>query len=104
MQTGWAIFWVLVALGFYRLRCSYGMAYGIIEVIAGTVAIILSEFPPYTVITANDISVVGSQALHILTLMGGIYIVVRGMDNINQNLPPRLRPAWQRIFGASRAS
>ena len=99
MQTGWAIVWVLVALGFYRLRCRYGFAYGIIEVTAGTIAIMLSEFPPFTVLTAGDVSVVGSQALHILTLMGGIYIVVRGMDNIDQNLPSRWRPAWQRIFG-----
>ena len=104
MQIGWAIFWVLVAIGFYRLRCSYGFAYGIIELIAGTIAIILGEFPPYTVLTANDTSAIGSQALHILTLMGGIYIIVRGMDNIDQNLPSRWRPAWQRVFGTSHPS
>ena len=31
--------------------------------------------------------------------MGGVYIVVRGLDNIDQGLPERWRPAWRRIFG-----
>jgi hypothetical protein len=38
-----------------------------------------------------------------LALMGGVYIVVRGLDNIDQGLPERWRPAWRRVFGDTRA-
>ena len=93
------IFWVLVAIGFYRIRCSKRFVYGLIEIIAGVVTIVLGEFPPYSILTDDGSSVLGTRAAHILTLMAGVYIVVRGLDNMAQDLPHRWRPAWRRIFG-----
>jgi hypothetical protein len=93
------IFWVLVAIGFYRVRCARRFVYGVIEIVAGVGTIVLGEFPPYAILAANDAWALGSRAAHMLTLMAGVYIVVRGMDNMAQDLPRRWRPAWRRIFG-----
>lgn len=93
------VFWILVAIGFYRLRCATRFGYGLIEIIAGIGAIILGEFPPYSALIADNVWQLGSRASHMLTLIAGVYIVVRGMDNIAQDLPERWRPAWRRVFG-----
>lgn len=92
--------WVLFAIGFYRVRCWNRFVYGLIELAAGIAVIILGEFPPNAVLTADGSWPLGSRAAHMLTLMGGVYIVVRALDNIGQGLPPRWRPGWRRIFGA----
>jgi len=93
------IFWVVVAIGFYRIRCASRLLYGAIEIVAGMATIVLGEFPPYAVLTSDTTWALGSRAAHMLTLMAGVYIVVRGLDNISQDLPLRWRPAWRRIFG-----
>jgi hypothetical protein len=93
------MFWVLVAIGFYRIRCASRPLYGAIEIVAGLATIVLGEFPPYAVLASDTTWSLGSRAAHILTLMAGVYIVVRGLDNIAQDLPARWRPVWRRIFG-----
>src|SRR3954453_12235985 len=96
------IFWVAVAVGFYRVRRWSRLLYGAIEVAAGTGVIIIGEFPPNAIVSASSWTL-GSRAAHVLAVMGGVYIVVRGIDNIDQGLPGRWRPAWRRIFGDIRA-
>ena len=93
------VFWVVVAVGFYRIRCWSRLLYGAMEVVAGIGVIILGEFPPKAITAAASTWTLGSRAAHMLALMGGVYIVVRGLDNIDQGLPERWRPAWRRIFG-----
>jgi len=93
------VFWVVVAVCFYRIRCWSRLLYGAMEVIAGIGVIILGEFPPNAITTAASTWSLGSRAAHMLALMGGVYIVVRGLDNVGQGLPERWRPAWRRIFG-----
>jgi hypothetical protein len=101
MEIAVTALWVLFAIGFYRVRCWNRLVYGLIELAAGVAVIILGEFPPYTVLTAGDGSwPLGSRAAHMLTLMGGVYIVVRALDNIGQGLPGRWRLGWRRVFGA----
>ena len=93
------MFWVVVAMVFYRIRCASRLLYGAVEIVAGIVTIVLGEFPPYAVLTSDTTWTMGSRAAHMLTLMAGVYLVVRGLDNIGQDLPDWLRPAWRRIFG-----
>jgi hypothetical protein len=93
------VFWVVVAVGFYRIRCWSRLLYGAMEGVAGIGVIILGEFPPNAITASASTWTLGSRAAHMLALMGGVYIVVRGLDNIDQGLPKRWRPAWGRIFG-----
>jgi len=96
------IFWVAVAIVFYRVRCWSRSLYGAMEVAAGIGVIIIGEFPPTAIASASSWAL-GSRAAHVLALMGGVYIMVRGIDNIDQGRPGRWRPAWRRIFGDIRA-
>jgi hypothetical protein len=102
MDIAVTVFWVVVAVAFYRVRCRSRLLYGALEVAAGIGVIIIGEFPPNAIAAATTWTL-GSRAAHMLALMGGVYIVVRGLDNIEQALPGRWRPAWRRIFGDARA-
>ena len=99
MDIAVTLFWVVVAVAFYRIRCWSRLLFGAIEIVAGIGVIIIGEFPPNAVATAANVWTLGSRAAHMLALLGGVYIVVRGLDNIDQGLPERWRPAWGRIFG-----
>jgi hypothetical protein len=103
MEIAVTVFWVVVAVAFYRIRCWSRLLFGAMEVAAGIGVIVIGEFPPNAVVTAANTWTLGSRAAHILALMGGVYIVVRGLDNIDQALPERWRPAWRRVLGDTRA-
>ena len=38
-----------------------------------------------------------------VSLVLGIYLLVRGMDNVDRDLPPSWRPWWNRLFPKQRA-
>jgi hypothetical protein len=99
MEIVVTLFWVVVAFGFYRVRCWSRFLYGVMEVGAGIGVIVISEFPPSAITATANTWALGSRAAHILALMGGVYVVVRGMDNIDQGLSERWRLAWRRVFG-----
>ena len=80
------IFAFATALWFYRLRGRHPLFYGITEISVATAAIWL------TINTENALSLKG------LALLGGIYIIVRGLDNMDRGMPSWLRPAWERLF------
>jgi hypothetical protein len=103
MEIVVTVFWVVVAVAFYRVRCWSRLLFGAIEIAAGIGVIVIGEFPPNAIAAAADAWTLGSRAAHMLALMGGVYIVVRGLDNIDQGLPERWRPAWRRVFGDTRA-
>jgi hypothetical protein len=68
--------------------------------VVALILIILTLNPPYLVIvadTAND-SVIGAWLLHDVNILVGIYVLVRGMDNIDEDLPRRWRKTWDRFF------
>ncbi|MGE0257305.1 MAG: hypothetical protein AB7H71_16840 [Alphaproteobacteria bacterium] len=103
MEIAVTVFWVVVAVAFYRVRRWNRLVFGAIEVAAGIGVIVIGEFPPSAIAGAAESWTLGSRAAHLLALMGGVYIVVRGLDNIDQGLPGRWRPAWGRVFGKTRA-
>ncbi|HWE73015.1 MAG TPA: hypothetical protein VG328_07640 [Stellaceae bacterium] len=91
---------VMATLGFYRLRCSRPFIYGACEV-AVALAIIVLTFDPHiraaapAAIPPTTLSVVLSESVGVLT---GIYVFVRGMDNMRRDLPYRWRSRWASWF------
>jgi hypothetical protein len=103
MEIAVTVFWLVVAVAFYRVRRWSRLLFGAIELAAGIGVIVIGEFPPNAIAGTVDSWTLGSRAAHMLALMGGVYIVVRGLDNIEQGLPERWRPAWRSVFGDPQA-
>jgi TctA family transporter len=79
------------ALVFYRLRGTHPRDYGILEVIFGTCSIV-------AVIFSSSHEIVG----RLVGLFGGMYIIVRGLDNIDKDVPDRFRDIWRVVFPKGR--
>lgn len=94
---------IVVALFFYMLRCRRQLWYGVCEIIVAFVVIYLAFKPPYTALAlAQGYSPIGIQVQHYYGLLAGIYIFVRGMDNIRAGLPVTCRTRWDNIFFGTR--
>jgi len=77
----------------YWFRSRYRLAYGITEVGVGLVAAV------YAVLPSFDVMRLGAAA--ILQLVGGFYIIVRGLDNTGLGLRgTRLGVLWARWFSS----
>jgi|SRR5215208_370876 len=92
---GVAVLIPLVGVVLYWIRCHYRLSYGMSEVIVGSVMGIRAGIAA----TSSKIE----MASTLLQALGGIYIVVRGMDNIQQGLAnTRFAARWQSIFSDRR--
>jgi hypothetical protein len=82
-----AILFISVALLLYGMRTRYPFIYGVVEVIVGISAIIavLPNQP------ATNTLVVYAE---LLSVSGGMYVIVRGLDNMNKAVPERIRAFW----------
>jgi hypothetical protein len=75
--------------------------YGLIEIIV-SIAVISFVFFPVTSSNLRPIAP-GLSALEIalansVGLLAGIYVLVRGLDNVDRGLPERWRPVWDKVF------
>ena len=84
----------IVGLFFYWWRQNHSLSYGMLEFFGGAYAairVISGLNYDYTKMGLAELSVVG----------GGIYIIVRGLDNIGKGLEKNERPIfkyWKRLF------
>ncbi|GEM_PF-6573836 len=90
---------IVVSTGFYWLRCRRPCLFGVIEILVGLLVIHLTFHPGYNTSMAQEISypelILGSWA----GTLAGVYIFVRGMDNIDKGPPPGwLRLRWNKLF------
>jgi hypothetical protein len=81
---------LLLCLMFYYLRSRRPLAYGLLEIWAGILTLSFAIFSP-----AQNALLKG------LGLLGGVYIVVRGLDNVDRGLPAGLRRYWDKAFPKS---
>ena len=73
----------------YWFRLRYRATYGMVEMFIGA-WISVNAFPLDSVLDAA----VGLQ------MLGGLYVVVRGLDNVGSGVKgTRYEPNWRRIFG-----
>src|SRR3954447_19032687 len=89
---------ILLAVAFYWLRCRWRLAYATIEIVAGIGVLIALGYAPFTFNPNTTNFIYFRYAFHTLTLMGAVYLVVQGMDNLEQSLPPKLHDLWVRFF------
>lgn len=78
---------VLMAFVLFRLRRSKPALYGSIEIMVGVAVIVFSVRTSTTDLIAK-----------IVAILGGVYIIVRGLDNIDRRLPEFFRPVWKKAF------
>ena len=78
---------LLIACLLYGLRGTSPFFYGLIEIGIGCLAILFALEPNTT----------GSNA-KLISIIGGIYIVVRGMTNMEPALPPKIKSKRNVVF------
>jgi len=89
---------IAAGLFFYRLRCRKRLWYGLVELAVAFVIIYLAFNPPDTVLVEEKVSWLGMNLRMIVGLLAGIYVMVRGLDNIEQGLSLERRVPWDRLF------
>jgi hypothetical protein len=90
---------VTIGLLFYVLRCRRQLAYGLIE-LGFALAVIVLTFYPQTnyLLLEGGPSWLGWLLSKSVGTSAGIYVMVRGLDNIDKGLSPKWRGKWERIF------
>ena len=71
----------------FRIRGVQPLAYGVIEILVGATTMLL--------ITQNPNGDLGAK---LIGVVGGVYIIIRGLDNVERGLPPRLKALWGAVF------
>jgi hypothetical protein len=83
--------WFGLAVGLFWLRGYRPIIYCILEINVGIAAIFFA-------MASQPISGVENLPPRLLALFSGIYIIIRGLDNFDKNLPADIRPHWDRLF------
>jgi hypothetical protein len=84
---------IVLGLALYILKQKVTFYYGLFELIAALAAIYLS--------TNSTISTLYTRWFSVLT---GIYIFVRGLDNMGKDIPDKLLPYWEAITAKTTSS
>jgi hypothetical protein len=82
---------ITAGLFFYWLRCRFRFWYGVCEIVVAVVVIYLTFVPPYTAMVLADMSPSRLLISKGVGILGGIYILVRGLDNLDEDLPTKWR-------------
>lgn len=77
---------LLIAVGLYNLRLRIRSVYGLIEIVVGTISILFAT------------NHAASPATTFITAVGGIYVIVRGLDNIEQSISGGAKSIWERYL------
>jgi hypothetical protein len=89
----------IAGLFFYLVRSRWPLVYGIVE-FAVALAIIFVTFFPQTnnLLLEQEPPWWGVQLTKLIGSTAGVYVMVRGLDNIERGLPPTARAQWRRVF------
>jgi hypothetical protein len=90
---------IVVGLLLYTLRCRAQFWYGVCEIVVAVVVIYLVLRPAYDFPIFGGYSPFGMELQKSYGILAGLYIFVRGMDNIRNGMPFSWRASWDRVFG-----
>jgi hypothetical protein len=82
----------------YKLRCRFPWVYGAVEVLISWELIALAIGLPAPSAPDNGTTLL-AKSTGIIT---GLYITVRGLDNMNKDVPEVFRRLWDRILNSKR--
>jgi hypothetical protein len=89
---------ILFGIGFYIVRCRWQLAYGAIEILAALVIIFVTFYPQTNYLLLEESSWESWLLRKGVGALAGMYVMVRGLDNIEKGLPPQWRGGWTRLF------
>jgi len=95
------LFEIIGALAFgvflYLLRCRKQLWYGVIELVFSVIVLTITFIPQADLLAAKS-ALLGDYLLKGIGTATGLYILVRGMDNVRNGLPKPARVEWDRVF------
>jgi hypothetical protein len=96
----WVGIILTIALGvyFYVVRCRWQLVYGAIEILAALVIIFVTFYPQTNYLLLAESSWQGWLLRKGVGALAGMYVMVRGLDNIEKGLPLRWHGGWKRLF------
>jgi len=102
IQTLIFLSFVLLGVLAYLVRSNFRSLYGYMEISTGAYAVwqYLELLIDKKVMTHDLIEVFSSLSFFdVFPISAGVYIIVRGLDNVSKDLPEWLEPIWIRYFG-----
>ena len=102
MEVIYILLCLIAAMFFFALRRRRPFAYGVFEFLVGLIGLTLTFYPQTGYLLTEDSSASGLILSRGIAIVGGIYLLVRGMDNMERGLPASWRPFWQTFFPVSR--
>ena len=91
MDVIYALLSIVAALLLFLLRRRRPFAYGLFEFAVGLLGLMLTFHPQTTSLLTGEASPSGLMLSRGIAIVGGIYLLVRGMDNMERDLPRRWR-------------
>ena len=84
----------LMGIIFFYIRALWRLFYGVTEFLVGIFTALLIFLPSF------DYNTLTSKPFYFLQILGGLYIMVRGLDNIGKGLrATKFEKLWRQIFG-----
>jgi hypothetical protein len=89
---------IIFGFFFYVMRCRWQLAYGVFELLVSSAVIFLTFYPQSSYLLLQEFSWQGWFFSKGVGALAGIYVMVRGLDNVEKGLPPKLQDQWKRVF------
>jgi len=90
---------VFAGVAAYRFRRRSRFWFGIGEIAVAFLQIHLAWIPTYNLLVGEGASQFAELIYRTTPVIVAVYLLVRGLDNIGEDLPPRWRELWPRLFG-----
>lgn len=88
---------------FFCFVRSWPLVYGIVELVVALAIIFVTFFPHTPYLLYDEPPWWGVQLSRFIGSIAGVYVMVRGLDNIERGLPslsPTAHRTWRRVFTA----
>src|SRR5579871_2210858 len=95
------IFYIILCIAaaalLFELRRRRPFVYGVFEFVVGLIGLTLTFYPQTTYLLTEEASASGLILSRGIAIVGGIYLLVRGIDNMERDLPRRWRSHWESL-------
>jgi hypothetical protein len=89
---------MIAAMLLFSLRRRHPFLYGILECAVGITGLMLTFYPQISYMPTLETTPLGMALSRWVAIVGGIYLLVRGLDNMERDLPRSWQPHWHALF------